>query len=77
MAEQADQDKLVTREDITWSHGLDVPGRSLKVATRVRIPLGLLHSSWSERCVSQLDSTVSIHLPIVPWNRWAENSRHG
>jgi hypothetical protein len=34
------------------------------VATRVRIPLGLLHSSWSEGSGCELDSTLPIHLTI-------------
>ncbi len=52
---------------MNWSNGtaqdsVDRLARSLKVATRVRIPLGLLHSSWSEGSGRELDSTLPIHL---------------
>jgi hypothetical protein len=33
--------------------------------------LGLLYLSWSESCIAQHDSTLPIHLPFFPPNRWA------
>ena len=43
-----DQPTVLTRYNATDQDPVDVPARSLKVATRVRIPLGLLQLSWSE-----------------------------
>ena len=34
------------------------------MATRVRIPLGLLHSSWSDGSGRELSYTLPIHLTI-------------
>jgi hypothetical protein len=39
--DRMDDAHLLTCEDVTWANQLDVPERALKVATRVRIPLGL------------------------------------
>jgi hypothetical protein len=38
----------VNRTNVTGADGLDTPDRTLKVATRVRIPLGLQRMSRSE-----------------------------
>lgn len=39
-----DEPPLLSWSKVTERHLVDVPDRSLKVATRVRIPLGLLHA---------------------------------
>jgi hypothetical protein len=60
-----DQPTVLTRYNVTDQDPADVPARSLKVATRVRIPLGLLQISWSESSTLWFDFSLSIQLPIV------------
>src|ERR1022692_2743780 len=55
-----DQRRSLTRTSVTRTYQLDKPCRTLKVATRVRIPLGLLSfkARYAELRVANMDTAL-------------------
>jgi hypothetical protein len=51
--------RAVTRDDGTGAHLLDRPARSLKVATRFRIPLGLQKKAKTQVVAASLSVLVA------------------